>query len=157
MDSIEQQKQLRRFFRQWYTQHQRSFPWRQPDVAPFGVLVAEMLLRQTRAEMVPEICIAFMARYPSADDIPATPVDKLREVLRPLGLGAQRATALHEMAAHAVTCFAFGRRVAVVDLNVIRVLARIRGEAVPHDNRRAPWTWTMARLERFLRSHVSGH
>jgi A/G-specific adenine glycosylase len=136
------------------------------------VLVAEMLLRQTRAEMVAGIWPTFLARYPSASYIAAASVDELHELLWPLGLGVQRATALHEMAealigrhrstvpnsidalvllphvglyaAHAVACFAFGRHVPVVDVNVMRVLARLRGEVVPRDNRRAAWAWSMA-------------
>ena len=40
-------------------------------------------------------------------------------------------------AAHATACFAFGQRVPVVDVNVLRVLGRIFGETYKPDNRRA--------------------
>jgi A/G-specific adenine glycosylase len=172
MVSVDQEKRLRQFFRQWHKQHGRSFPWRDPETTPFGVLVAEMLLRQTRAEMVAPVWWTLLARYPSAAELAVAPVEELLELLWPLGLGSQRAVALHEMAgalmdrqhgavprsidalvslphvglyaAHAVACFAFGQHVPVVDVNVMRVLARIQGEVVPHDNRRTPWAWSMA-------------
>ena len=47
--------------------------------------------------------------------------------------------------AHAVVCFAFGRRVPVVDLSIVRVLSRLAGIEPPSDIRRAPEVWEIAR------------
>ena len=50
--SPEFEARLRRFFTRWYREHGRDFPWRAAGTSPFGMLIVEMLLRQTRAEMV---------------------------------------------------------------------------------------------------------
>ena len=47
--------------------------------------------------------------------------------------------------AHAVACFAYGRRVPVVDLSIVRVLSRMVGIEPPSDIRRAPKVWEIAR------------
>lgn len=161
------------FFIQWYKERGRWFPWREPQVSPYGILIAEMLLRQTLADMVVPVWQAFLSAYPTPaacrEDNPAT----LFELLAPLGLGKQRVEALQLVcaalverhngqvpasieqllhlphvglyAAHAVACFAYGQRVPVVDVNVIRVFSRLTGIMFPLDNRKAKAVWELAR------------
>ena len=45
---------------------------------------------------------------------------------------------------HALACFAFGQRVPVVDLSIVRLLSRITGSEPPSDIRRAPSIWELA-------------
>lgn len=92
--NIELELRLRRFFIQWHRQHSRAFPWREPGTSPFGLLIVEMLLRQTRAEMVAALWPKFMQRYPTADACAATSSNELYALLAPLGLGMQRASAI---------------------------------------------------------------
>ena len=33
------------FFANWFKMRGRSFPWREEDVSPFGILLAEVLLK----------------------------------------------------------------------------------------------------------------
>ena len=40
------------FFQRHYATHGRSFPWREEGSSPFGILVAEILLKQTYAGKV---------------------------------------------------------------------------------------------------------
>ena len=54
------------FFANWFKYHGRSFPWREEDVSPFGVLLAEVLLKQTRAEMVAGVWPGLYRKYPNA-------------------------------------------------------------------------------------------
>ncbi len=160
-------------FRQFYKTHGRDFPWRHKETTPFGILVAEMLLRQTQAVQVAAIWPLLLERYPGSRELAVADPGALVELLTPLGLGNQRAKALQEMssvlirkhrgrvprridallalphvglyAAHATACFAFGQRVPVVDVNVLRVLGRVFDEKYGLDNRRAPKAWETAR------------
>lgn len=136
------------------------------------MLVAEMLLRQTRAESVVPIWTELLRKYANPLALAAAEPDELLSLVRPLGFGHQRTTALIEMAAHlvrvnhghvprtldkllavphvgpyaahAVLCFAFRRRVPIVDVNVLRVLSRIYGFELGADNRRSPEAWRIA-------------
>ena len=155
-----------------YHEHRRDLPWRVPETTPFGLLLAEMLLRQTRAEQVAPVWVALVRDYPAPADVRDAAPDALFTLLAPLGLGHQRVAALQAVAstlierhggqvpgsipallrlphvgpyaAHAVACFGFGRRVPMVDANVLRVLSCVFGETYSPDNRRAPRAWAMA-------------
>ena len=158
------------FFSSWYNAHGRSFPWREEGTSPYGILVAEVLLKQTRAEMVATIWPPLVRTYPSAADLAIADPEVLYREISCLGFGRQRTTALHQLSvalieagkipsqpadlmelpyvgiysAHAVACFAFGRRVPVVDLSIVRVLSRLAGVEPPSDIRRAPKVWEIA-------------
>ena len=158
------------FFANWFKTRGRSFPWREENVSPFGILLAEVLLKQTRAEMVAAVWPALYRKYPNATSLePASP-EVLHHHISCLGFGRQRVTALRQLSAainkagglpsqpadlmklpyvgiysaHAVACFAFGHRVPVVDLSIVRVLSRLAGIDPPSDIRRAPEVWEIA-------------
>ena len=159
-------------FQRFYRQRGRDFPWRHHGTRPFGILVAEMLLRQTRAVQVAAVWPELLSRYPGPRELWAADHEALYSLLVSLGLGRQRVLALQEMsaalverhrervpreiealtalphvglyAAHATACFAFGQRVPLVDANVLRVLGRLFGETFKPDNRRSPRAWEIA-------------
>lgn len=142
---------VRRAILRWYARNGRRFPWRETR-DPYRVLVSEVMLQQTQADRVAARYPPFLERYPDVDALAAAP---RADVLRAWsGMGYNnRAVRLHgavkEVAAkyggrvpadtsalealpgigrytaHAVACFAHGRRVPVVDVNVRRVLSRI--------------------------------
>ncbi|MFZ5768775.1 MAG: endonuclease III domain-containing protein [Bacillota bacterium] len=148
------------------------FGWREPDLPPFAILLAELLLRKTKADMVERIFPKVLNLYPTPKAILGANIESLTDLLRPLGLQAQRARALYDVARHleerhggevprtnaellaiphvgryianACLCFAFGHPVAVVDVNVMRVLGRVTASQVPKDNRRAEEIWQLA-------------
>ena len=158
------------FFANWFKMRGRSFPWREEDVSPFGILLAEVLLKQTRAEMVAAVWPALYRKYPNAASLESASADVLHPRISCLGFGRQRVTALRQLSAainkagglpaqpadlmklpfvgiysaHAVACFAFGQRVPVVDLSIVRVLSRLAGIEPPGDIRRAPEVWEIA-------------
>lgn len=158
------------FFAGWYKVRGRSFPWREEGTSPYGLLLAEILLKQTRAEMVAAVWPALVGRYPATSDLASADPQVLHGQISCLGFGRQRTTALLQLSeaiseaggiptqpsdlmklphvgvysAHAVACFAFGRRVPVVDLSIIRVLSRLAGIDPPSDIRRAPGVWKIA-------------
>ena len=159
------------FFANWFKVRGRLFPWRDEGVSPFGILLAEVLLKQTRAEMVAAVWPALLRKYPSAASLESANPEVLLQHISCLGFGRQRTTALRQLSAaideagglpskpselmelphvgiysaHAVACFAFGRRVPVVDLSIVRVLSRLAGIEPPSDIRRAPEVWEIAR------------
>jgi A/G-specific adenine glycosylase len=132
----------------WFEEAGRDLPWRATR-DPYRVLVAEVLAQQTQAARAAAAWPRFLERFP---DVHALAAAAPAEVLRAWqGLGynrralALRATAqavaerggwpgtVEELAglpgvgpytARAVACFALGLRVAPVDTNVARVLAR---------------------------------
>lgn len=158
------------FFANWFKLRGRSFPWREDDVSPFGILMAEVLLKQTRAEMVAGVWPVLYRKYPNAASLKSANSESLYQDISCLGFGRQRVTALHQLSAavnqagdlpsqpsdlmklpyvgiysaHAVACFAFGHRVPVVDLSIVRVLSRLAGIEPPTDIRRAPDVWEIA-------------
>ena len=135
----------------WYRCNARDLPWRRPDTTPWGVLVSEFMLQQTPVARVEPIWHEWLARWPRPSDLAAA---SRADVLRAWGrLGyPRRALRLHEAAraiaerhgdvvpddvadlealpgvgsytARAVAAFGYGRRAAVVDTNVRRVVAR---------------------------------
>jgi len=159
------------FFVGWYALNGRWFPWRCQGVSPFGVLIAEVLLRRTRAEMVALAWPSLIEEYPDPAALAAAKPSDLFLKLKSLGFGHQRSQVLLDLAttikeartlssqpselmvlphvglytAHAVACFGFGKRVPVVDLNVVRVISRIAGiEPVKDIRRGASLIWQLA-------------
>jgi A/G-specific adenine glycosylase len=141
----------------WYEREQRDLPWRRPGVTAWQILVSEFMLQQTPVARVEPIWLDWVARWPTPS---ATAAAGAADVLRAWGkLGyPRRAKRLHECAtaiaaehgdevpddvetlltlpgigaytARAVACFAYGKRVPVVDTNVRRVVARaVHGRA----------------------------
>jgi A/G-specific adenine glycosylase len=169
----------------WFAEAGRDLPWRATR-DPYRVLVAEMLAQQTQAARAAEAWPRFLERFP---DLHALAAAAPAEVLRAWqGLGYnRRALALHRTAkavverggwpdtveelahlpgvgpytARAVACFALGLRVAPVDTNVARVLARSLAGTDPSrltpsarqrlaDQAMAPdeaWAWSSALMD----------
>ncbi|MDQ1482805.1 MAG: A/G-specific adenine glycosylase [Actinomycetota bacterium] len=136
----------------WYAQEARDLPWREPGTSAWAVLVSEVMLQQTPVQRVEPVWRAWMSRWPSPAALAASaPGDAIhawgrmgypRRALR-LHAGAVAIVERHQgevpsapvdllalpgigaYTASAVSAFAFGRRTAVVDTNVRRVLARV--------------------------------
>lgn len=137
--------------RAWFAAHRRDLPWRAPDAGAWGVMVSEFMLQQTPVARVLPAYEAWLARWPKPAALAA---DEPGEAVRMWGrLGyPRRALRLHAAAvaiverhggvvpddygklkalpgvgdytAAAIASFAYGRRAAVLDTNVRRVLAR---------------------------------
>jgi len=137
----------------WYERHHRVLPWRETK-DPYAIWLSEVILQQTRVAQGLPYYLNFIAAYPTVQDLAQAPTD---EVLRHWqGLGYySRARNMHHTAqyisselsgtfpttysellklrgigpytAAAIASFAFKEKVAVVDGNVFRVLARIFG------------------------------
>ncbi|MCW2943680.1 MAG: HhH-GPD family protein [Actinoallomurus sp.] len=136
----------------WYAEHARDLPWRRPDTSPWAVLVSEIMLQQTPVARVLPVYDAWLTRWPTAAALAAEPSGEAVRAWGRLGY-PRRALNLHASAraiverhdgevpseyddlralpgvgaytAAAVASFAYGRRHAVLDTNVRRVLARL--------------------------------
>ena len=158
----------RDFFQRHYTAYGRTFPWRREGTGPFGVLVAEILLKQTQAGKVAKVWPSLVAQYPDFAAMAGADPQELFTSVSELGFGRQRTKALIDLStaigirgellpsapeelielpyvgvytAHAVACFAFGQRFPIVDLSIVRTLSRIAGIRPQKDIRRAGEIW----------------
>jgi len=160
------------FFEEYSRMRFRRFPWRARSVSPFHLLLAEVLLKQTKAEDVARIWPTLIRRFHTPEKLSRVRESALVDVLTPLGLQRQRASALKNLArvlvnrfrgevpnsmealltlpgvglyvAAAVCCFKFGQRVPIVDANVLRIFSRITGARLGADLRRSEHAWMMA-------------
>jgi A/G-specific adenine glycosylase len=155
-----------RFFRAslvvWGPRHGRLFPWR-TTLDPYGLLIAELMLRRTQARQVVPVYEAFLQRFPTVQALALASEDEVRQLVSPLGL-AWRVPAFRQMAcqviadhdgaiprerhallslagvgeyvADAVRCFAYHEPVALLDTNTVRVAGRYLGFPVHAESRR---------------------
>lgn len=136
----------------WYDEHARDLPWRGEHASPWSVMVSELMLQQTPVSRVLPVHDRWLERWPTPADLAASPTGEAVRAWGRLGY-PRRALRLHAAAttiverhggevpddvaelralpgvgdytAAAVATFAHGRRHAVLDTNVRRVLARL--------------------------------
>ncbi|MBS1685952.1 MAG: A/G-specific adenine glycosylase [Bacteroidetes bacterium] len=137
----------------------RQMPWK-GERDPYLVWLSEIILQQTRMEQGLPYFLRFKESYPTVRDLADAPEDDVMRLWQGLGYYS-RARNLHHTAkqiayelkgvfpstyhdivklkgvgpytAAAISSFIFGERQAVVDGNVIRVLARVYGIDTPFD------------------------
>ncbi|HET7567264.1 MAG TPA: A/G-specific adenine glycosylase [Gaiellaceae bacterium] len=135
----------------WYEENGRALPWRRTR-DPYAILVSEVMAQQTQVERVVPRWERWLARWPTVEALAAAPAGDVIREWQGLGYN-RRALALHraaqQVAAHgwpndltelpgvgrytadAVACFALGRDVLPVDVNVRRVSERTGHEFPP--------------------------
>jgi len=152
----------------WYRAHGRDLPWRRTR-DPYRVLVSEIMLQQTQVDRVLPKYEEWLAKYPTFEALAAAEPGDVSRTWYPLGYNirpkrlqsiAREAVARYggelpadadtlqsfegigAYTAGAVLSFAFGRRAAILDTNVARVLHRVfvaRGDAKSHAGRKHLW------------------
>lgn len=154
----------RQKLRELYARSARVFPWR-GERDSFRVLMAEMMLRRTRADQVVDVYRRFIDKYPDAATLDQASAEEVAEILRPLGLYWRAAnfkklarelmtshsgqvpedrdallalTGVGPYVADAVRCFAFGKYEVLADTNTVRVAARYFGFDYNPESRRRP-------------------
>lgn len=163
---------LRQFFWRYYGWSGRNFPWRMERTSAYRLLIAETLLKQTKARDVVPVWLSLLDRYPTPPSLAVAKKVSLLRILKPLGLKDQRFIALTSMAktivekfsgkvpreiedllgipyvglysACALACFFGGGRVPIVDANILRVLGRLTGNDFGRDLRRNHDVWVLA-------------
>ncbi len=137
----------------WYDKHKRDLPWRK-TLDPYKIWISEIILQQTRVDQGLPYYTKFIDKYPTVHDLASAPIDEVLRLWQGLGYYS-RARNLHRCAkivvenldgnfpaerssllklpgvgpytSAAIASLAFGKREAVVDGNVIRVIARLYG------------------------------
>ena|SRR5438309_8982520 len=146
----------------WFSVNRRHFPWREtfdrPD--PYIILFTEMMLLRTRAEQVVPVYLEFVRRYPTFEKLASAPRREVELLFSSLGLdwrtkrviklirfleshydgripddmkGLRGLPGVGDYIAKAVLCYAFGKREAPVDTNVVRVITRLFGKLLNPD------------------------
>ncbi len=149
--------------RDWWLRNGRTFPWRS-DSDPFHLLLAEMMLRRTRASQVIGVYTSFIDRYPDAKMLADAEPKEVATALYSLGL-AWRVPAFQALAralverhggrvpdsyealvalpgvgdyvASAICCFSFKQPIIIADTNTVRVIGRLAGVATHAESRRS--------------------
>ena len=142
---------MRELLLDWFAERGRELPWRETR-DPYAILVSEVMLQQTQAARVVPRWVAWLERWPTAEALAAAPTGEVIREWQGLGynrraLNLQRAARvvaecgwpddLAELpgvglyTAAAVACFALGRPVLPVDVNVRRIQERT-GEEFDH-------------------------
>lgn len=140
---------FRRALPRWYRQHKRDLPWRRTR-DPYRIWVSEVMLQQTRVEVVRDYYRRWLRALPSLESLARAPYSRVLKLWEGLGYYT-RAKNLHRAArrarrsrptmaaewmelpgigrytAGAIASIAFGERAPVVDGNVARVFARVFG------------------------------
>lgn len=136
----------------WYASSRRDLPWRRTR-DPWRILVSEVMLQQTRVAAVIPYYERFLQHYPEAKDLAAAPEQEFLALWAGLGYYArarnlQRAAraiaerggfpqdfeeirdlpGVGDYTAAAISSICFGLPHAVLDGNVLRVLARAGAE-----------------------------
>jgi len=136
----------------WYRAHRRRLPWREAP-SLYKTVVSEFMLQQTQVETVLPYFARWLKKFPSFAALAAAREAEVLKLWEGLGY-YRRARLLHALArefvklpatprtpeawrelpgvgpyiAAAISSIAFGAPAAVVDGNVVRVLARLLGE-----------------------------
>lgn len=136
----------------WWDTHARALPWRNTETSAWGVLVCEVMSQQTQMSRVVPYWQAWMEQWPDARALAHAPKAAVLQAWGRLGY-PRRALRLQECAqevasvyddrlpenyeelvalpgigdytASAVLSFAMGKRVAVIDTNIRRVISRL--------------------------------
>jgi A/G-specific adenine glycosylase len=144
----------------WFERTRRDLPWREEPRDPYRVWISEVMLQQTRVDVVVPYYQRFLKAFPTLPALAQAPLDDVLALWSGLGYYG-RARNLHKAAqacggalprtaaelrelpgfgpytAAAVASLAFGEDVPLVDGNVERVLSRVfrlRG-----DTRKQAW------------------
>jgi A/G-specific adenine glycosylase len=155
----------------WYRRNGRDLPWRVTD-DPYKIMVAELLLQKTDVEKVKMVYERFVAQWPDIRSLDVADFHAVAGILQPLGLRYKTAR-LESLAriivsrfggripettkmllelpgvgryiASSIECFAYSKRTAILDTNIVRIIDRVLGMSSqkrrPRDD---PHLWDLA-------------
>lgn len=160
--SLEEIAKFRRGILRWFSTHARDYPWRKTD-DPFKVLIAEMMLRRTKADQVKRVYEDFFNKYDNIDAISASTKEEVEKILAPLGLNWRTPAftsivreikekydgkvpetrndlltlpGVGDYVAGAVLSISQGKREWIVDSNIVRLFKRYFGIETSKEGRR---------------------
>jgi len=146
----------------WFDRNGRNYPWRD-TCDPFKILIAEMMLRRTKADQVRPVYEHLFSEYPDVNSLAAAKEEKIRKILYPLGLEWRTSAfglvareikekysckvpvtreeliklpGVGEYVAGAVLSVGYGKKEWIVDSNIVRVFRRYFGIRTSSEGRR---------------------
>ncbi len=146
----------------WFGSNARDFPWRRTK-SPWRLLLAEMMLRRTRADQVVPVYKEFVSRYNTPKKLVEASAGEVGKALNPLGLQwrvrnflemgrvlqedfrgrvprsrteLKKLPGVGDYVAGAVLSVGFGAREWIVDSNIVRVFRRYYGIRTSREGRR---------------------
>lgn len=149
----ETKRKFHQNLRKWYLKNKRDFPWRHGKDS-YKILISEVMLQKTNASKVIPAYIEFIKKYPTIRVLQNAKISNVKKLLKPLGLIYRaerlisiakilsnynrgkvpyqrdqllRLKGLGKYAASAVMCFAFNKRVPIVDNSIVRLFERFFG------------------------------
>jgi len=148
----------------WGRKNWEEFAWR-TTCNQFHVLIAEVMLQRTRAEQVEDVYQKFCSLYSTPRDAMNDDPEKIRELLRPLGLRWRSEKILEliktlchtgnnipqdmkqlmclpgvgSYVASAYLSLHAGVRMSIIDSNVVRLWGRVFGFETDPETRRKRW------------------
>lgn len=155
----------------WFRMNKRKYPWRE-TTDPFRILIAEVMLRRTKADQVKPVYERLFTEYPDVDALAEAEDGQLEEILYPLGLKwrtpafgliardikqkyqckvpderqeLNNLPGVGEYVAGAVLCLAYGKKEWIVDSNIVRVFRRYFGIKTSKEGRRDKHVVEMAK------------
>ena len=164
-EAVEGRAKVRWFQRallKWFRKGRRTFAWRRRRT-PYRVLMAELMLRRTRADQVEPVFERFVKLFPDVRALAGAKPSVIRRELKPLGLEWRAANVVAlardiqrrfrgrvprdrdellslpgvgPYVAGAVRCFALGQPEPLIDTNVVRVVGRFFGLRLDGEARR---------------------
>jgi A/G-specific adenine glycosylase len=168
--SVAERATIRRALLTWYGKNRRALPWRNVPT-PYAVWVSEVMLQQTRVEVVRDYFARWMKLFPTLEALARADESAVLHAWQGLGYysrarrlregaryvvenyGGQLPTEPEQLtripgigpySAGAISSIAYGKPSPIVDGNVIRVLARFF--ALPGDPNKSPLKKELWRL-----------
>lgn len=133
----------------WYNAGHRELPWRQTH-DPYRIWISEIMLQQTRVEVVIGYYQRFLEAFPTVEVLAAAPVDTVLKYWEGLGYysrarnlhkaagqivaaggfpqeyeGIRALSGIGEYTAGAICSIAYNKKAAAVDGNVLRLISRL--------------------------------
>lgn len=153
MDLLANLPKFRNALARWYVGAQRPLPWR-TEPSLYRTVVSELMAQQTQIKTMLPYFARWMQRFPDFESLASAPADDVLKHWEGLGYYS-RARNLHKLAQEyvaldpkphtraewqqlpgigpytsaAISSIALGQAVAVVDGNVVRILARLTDDA----------------------------
>jgi DNA (cytosine-5)-methyltransferase 1 len=156
----------------WFKSNQRTYPWRE-TTDPLKVLIAEMMLRRTKADQVRAVYERLLTEYPDITAMVDADGRRLRNILFSLGLKwripafvqvvretsekyggkvpetreeLKKLPGVGDYVAGAVLSIAYGKKEWIVDSNIVRLFRRYFGIKTSKEGRRDRHVIEIARM-----------
>ncbi len=169
--SVKQIKKFRQNILKWFRKNQRYYPWRQTN-DPFKILIAEMMLRRTKADQVKPVYKQFFKKFPDIESVANVDKREIKRVMYPLGMRwrisafwlvakvikkkynckvpdnrelLQQLPGVGEYVAGAVLSIGYGKKEWIVDSNIVRLFKRYFGVNTSKEGRRDKHVIEMAK------------